>query len=63
MPLGSAAITTTSFMLDRNYTSDILGFDSIVYNAYDAISGRDYVNDVALALNTTVADISRLYRI
>ncbi|TKC16354.1 argininosuccinate lyase [Robertmurraya kyonggiensis] len=59
-PLGSAALTTTSFKLDRCYTSDILGFDSIVYNAYDAISGRDYVNDVALAINTTVSDISRV---
>ncbi|NLI92123.1 MAG: argininosuccinate lyase [Peptococcaceae bacterium] len=59
-PLGAAAITTTRFPLDREYTSDILGFDSIVYNGYDAISGRDYVNDAALALNTIVTDISRV---
>lgn len=59
-PLGAAAITTTRFPLDRYYTSNLLGFDSIVYNAYDAISSRDYVNDTALALNTLVTDISRV---
>lgn len=59
-PLGAAALTTTSFPLDRNYTSDLLGFDSILYNGYDAISGREYVNDAALALNTIVTDISRV---
>jgi argininosuccinate lyase len=59
-PLGAAALTTTSFPLDRNYTSDLLGFDSIVYSGYDAISGREYVNDAALALNTITTDISRV---
>lgn len=59
-PLGSAALTTTSFELDRNFTSEMLGFDSIVYNAYDAIAGRDYVNDAVLALHTSVTDISRV---
>lgn len=59
-PLGAAALTTTSFELDRNYTCEILGFDAIVYNAYDAISGRDYVNDAVLALYNTVSDISRV---
>ncbi len=59
-PLGAAAITTTSFPLDRYYTADLLAFDSIVYNAYDAISGREYVNDAVLALNTTACDVSRV---
>jgi argininosuccinate lyase len=59
-PLGSAALTTSSFPLDRYYTGELLGFDSIVYTAYDAISGREYVNDTALALNTIVTDISRV---
>ncbi len=59
-PIGAAALTTTSFNLDRSYTSMVLGFDSIVYSAYDAISGRDYVNDAVLALNNIATDISRV---
>ncbi|GGE55602.1 argininosuccinate lyase [Pullulanibacillus camelliae] len=59
-PLGAAALTTTSFDLDRQVTSDCLGFDSIICNAYDAISGRDYTADVMSALNAIVSDISRV---
>jgi argininosuccinate lyase len=59
-PLGAAAITTTRFNLDRYYTAGLLGFDGIVYNAYDAISGREYVNDAVITLNTIASDVSRV---
>ena len=59
-PLGAAALSTTSHPLDRAYTAELLGFDSFTYNAYDAISGRDYLNDAATAICTYATNLSRI---
>ncbi len=37
-PLGSCAITGTGFPIDRNFTSDLLGFDGPTGNTYGSIA-------------------------
>lgn len=59
-PLGAAALSTTSHPLDRGYTAKLLGFESFTYNAYDAIAGRDYLNDAAVATCTYATNLSRI---
>ena len=44
-PLGVAALTGTSFNIDRNYTSKKLGFKKPTNNSIDTVSDRDFVLD------------------
>jgi argininosuccinate lyase len=41
-PLGAGALAGTSFDIDRDYTSQSLGFDSPMVNSLDAVSDRDF---------------------
>jgi argininosuccinate lyase len=42
-PLGAGALAGTTFPIDRQYTSDLLGFDSLVEHTLDAVASRDFV--------------------
>ncbi len=60
-PLGSAAGYGSSFPLDRQMTSDLLGFDSMNYNVVYAQMGRGKMERVvATALAGVAATISKL---
>jgi argininosuccinate lyase len=59
--LGGAAMTGTSWPLDRQRVSDLLGHERPVENAYDAgIFSRDYPSEIAAVLSILVNDVGRI---
>jgi argininosuccinate lyase len=40
-PLGACALAGTTFPIDRQYTSSLLGFDGLVEHTLDAVASRD----------------------
>ena len=59
-PLGVAALTGTSFNIDRNYTSKKLGFSKPTNNSLDTVSDRDFVLDFLFSISVTSMHISRI---
>jgi argininosuccinate lyase len=58
-PLGSGALGGTTFDIDRNMTTKLLGFDSPCENAMDAVSDRDYIIEFLSAASISMMHISR----
>ena len=59
-PLGVAALTGTSFNIDRNYTSKKLGFKKPTNNSVDTVSDRDFVLDFLYSVSVCSMHISRI---
>ncbi|MEL7199059.1 MAG: argininosuccinate lyase [Pseudomonadota bacterium] len=59
-PLGSAALAGTGFPIDRDATSDALGFARPTANSLDAVSDRDFAMDYLYCASTTALHLSRL---
>ena len=59
-PLGSGALTGTSFNIDRNFTTKKLGFKIPTGNSIDTVSDRDFVLDFLYSLSVCSMHISRL---
>lgn len=59
-PLGVAALTGTSFNIDRNYTTKKLGFTKPTNNSIDTISDRDFVLDFLYSISVCAMHISRI---
>ena len=59
-PLGVAALTGTSFNIDRNYTSKKLGFKRPTNNSIDTVSDRDFVLDFLYTVSVCSMHISRI---
>ena len=61
-PLGAAAITTTGFNIDRQLTSELLGFDEILENSYDCIAAADHTLEFAGVILNLGTDMSRFIK-
>ena len=59
-PLGACAIGGTSININRLRTSELLGFDGLVYNSIDAISSRDYIYETQMGLSLLAIQFSRI---
>lgn len=59
-PLGACALAGTSFPIDRELTSNLLGFTGISENTMDAVSSRDFILQIMSDLAITMSDISNL---
>ncbi len=59
-PMGSCAFAGTSFPIDRNLTSSLLGFDSLCENTMDATGSRDFALQAMADLSILMTNISRL---
>ena len=59
-PLGVAALSGTSFNIDRNYTTKKLGFKKPTNNSIDTVSDRDFVLDFLYSISVCSMHISRI---
>tara|TARA_B100001121_G_scaffold309523_1_gene336695 strand:+ start:3694 stop:5082 length:1389 start_codon:yes stop_codon:yes gene_type:complete len=59
-PLGVAALTGTSFKIDRGYTTRKLGFKNPTNNSVDTVSNRDFVLDFLYNVSVCSMHISRI---
>jgi argininosuccinate lyase len=58
-PLGSAALAGTSFPIDRDLTSQQLGFERPTANSLDAVSDRDFALEFLSAAAISAMHLSR----
>tara|TARA_B100000963_G_C22624703_1_gene671717 strand:+ start:1894 stop:3288 length:1395 start_codon:yes stop_codon:yes gene_type:complete len=58
-PLGSVALAGTSFNIDRNYTSKLLGFLKPTDNSIDGVSDRDYALEFLFVASLCSMHLSR----
>lgn len=59
-PLGAAALAGTTYPLDRQRTTELLGFSRAIPNSLDAVSDRDYLLDLEYACAVSMMHLSRL---
>ena len=58
-PLGAAALTGTSYPIDREYTAQLLGFTAATRNSLDSVSDRDFAIELAACASILMTHLSR----
>ena len=59
-PLGAAALAGTTFPIDRQLTSDLMGFSHPYINSLDAVSDRDFILEFLSNASILMMHMSRL---
>ena len=59
MPLGSGALATSTYPIDREFVANELGFSQITLNSLDSVSDRDYVIETLSSLSLIMMHLSR----
>ncbi len=58
-PLGSSALASTTYPLDREAVAEALGMDGVTANSLDGVSDRDFCVELAAALSLIMVHLSR----
>lgn len=58
-PLGAGALAGTTFPIDRSYSAELMGFDSIYENSMDAVSDRDFILEFLSTSSILMMHLSR----
>ena len=59
LPLGSGALATTTYPIDRESVAEALGFDGVMQNSIDGVSDRDFCLESASILAILMTHMSR----
>ncbi len=59
MPLGSGALASTTYPINRQQVCDELGFDEITQNSLDGVSDRDFCAEMISAISILMMHLSR----
>ena len=59
MPLGSGALASTPYPIDRDFVREQLGFARVTDNSLDGVSDRDYCVELCSALSILMMHLSR----
>jgi argininosuccinate lyase len=59
-PLGASAVAGSTIRVDRERTSELLGFASVMANCEDAVESRDYAVEAMFVQALLVVDLSRM---
>lgn len=59
MPLGSGALATSTYPIDRDFVAKELGFSKVTLNSLDSVSDRDYAIETLSALSMIMMHLSR----
>ncbi len=59
-PLGAAALAGTTYPIDRQLTSDLLGFDRPAENSLDAVSDRDFAIEFCATSSILAMHMTRM---
>jgi len=58
-PLGSGALASTTYPINRKEVADLLGFADVTQNSLDGVSDRDFCIELASALSILMMHLSR----
>jgi len=59
MPLGAAALAGTTYLIERHFTAQLLGFEGICENSLDAVSDRDFAIELTANAALLMTHLSR----
>ena len=59
MPLGSGALASTTYPINRERVAELLGFPAVTENSIDGVSDRDFVIELASCLSILMMHMSR----
>ncbi len=59
MPLGSGALASTTYPINRERVAELLGFPAVTENSIDGVSDRDFVIEFASCLSILMMHMSR----